>query len=348
MDLAERTLQLCQIRSPIGEEAEIAAYVARETSGQRIGNAVVCGGVSGARPAVLLAGHLDTVPIQEGDFPARREKGRVFGRGASDMKGALAVMIELWRRLDRGALQLELVLLFYDREEGPIAQNGLLPVLERRPDLKSASLALCLEPTDLGLQLGCCGSMHATLSFLGRSAHSARPWQGENAIHKAGALLSHLAAQAPREVRVGELLYREVMSATRIEGFTGRNVVPARCDLNLNFRFAPGRTVEDAEREVMALAQRFGATAAVTDRAPAGPAILDNPLLQEFRAVTAAPIEAKQAWTDVAQLARVGIPAANFGPGEQAQAHQGGESCPEPALERAHAMLERFLLEAVP
>jgi len=92
MDLAERTLQLCQIRSPIGEEAEIAAYVARETSGQRIGNAVVCGGVSGARPAVLLAGHLDTVPIQEGDFPARREKGRVFGRGASDMKGALAVM----------------------------------------------------------------------------------------------------------------------------------------------------------------------------------------------------------------------------------------------------------------
>jgi len=296
----------------------------------------------------LLAGHLDTVPIQEGDFPARRENGRVFGRGASDMKGALAVMIELWRRLDRGALPLELVLLFYDREEGPIAQNGLLPVLERRPDLKRASLALCLEPTDLGLQLGCCGSMHATLSFLGRSAHSARPWQGENAIHKAGALLSHLAAQAPREVRVGELLYREVMSATRIEGFTGRNVVPARCDLNLNFRFAPGRTVEDAERELMALAQRFGATAAVTDRAPSGPAILDNPLLQEFRAATAAPIEAKQAWTDVAQLARVGIPAANFGPGEQAQAHQGGESCPEPALERAHAMLERFLREAVP
>ena len=348
MDLAERTLQLCQIRSPIGEEAEIAAYVARETSGQRIGNAVVCGGVSDARPAVLLAGHLDTIPIQEGDFPARRENGRVFGRGASDMKGALAVMIELWRRLDRGALPLELVLLFYDREEGPIALNGLMPVLERRPDLKRASLALCLEPTDLGLQLGCCGSMHATLSFLGRSAHSARPWQGENAIHKAGALLSHLAAQAPREVRVGELVYREVMSATRIEGFTGRNVVPARCDLNLNFRFAPGRTVEDAEREVMALAQRFGATAAVTDRAPSGPAILDNPLLQEFRAVTAAPIEAKQAWTDVAQLARVGIPAANFGPGEQAQAHQGGESCPEPALERAHAMLERFLREAVP
>jgi succinyl-diaminopimelate desuccinylase len=348
MDLAERTLQLCQIASPIGSEAEIAEYVARETAGQRIGNAVVCGAATGARPAVLLTGHLDTVPLQDGDLPARRENGRVYGRGASDMKGALAVMIELWRRIDRSALPLELVLVFYDREEGPIAENGLLQVLQKRPDLRKAALALCLEPTDLVLQLGCCGSMHATLTFHGRSAHSARPWQGENAIHKAGALLSHLASQAPREVRVGELSYREVMTVTRIEGFTGRNVVPARCDLNLNFRFAPGRTLDDAEREVLSLARRFGATATVTDRAPSGPVILDNPLLQEFRAVTAAPVEAKQAWTDVAQLAQMGIPAANFGPGEQAQAHQRGESCPEQALERAHAMLERFLREAVP
>jgi len=347
MDLAERTLKLCQIASPLGQEAEVAAYVARETQGERIGNAVVCGAVTGTRPAVLLAGHLDTVPLQDGDFPARRENGRVYGRGASDMKGALAVMIELWQRLDRRALPVDLALLFYDREEGPIAGNGLLPVLDRRPDLKKAALALCLEPTDLALQLGCCGSMHATVTFQGRSAHSARPWQGDNAVHKAGALLSHLAAQAPRDVRVGELLYREVMTVTRIEGFTGRNVVPARCDLNLNFRFAPGRSLEDAEREVLALASRFGATATVTDRAPSGPVILDNPLLQEFRAVTAAPVEAKQAWTDVAQFAQAGIPAANFGPGEQAQAHQRGESCGEPALERARALLERFLREAV-
>ncbi|MGZ6125066.1 MAG: succinyl-diaminopimelate desuccinylase, partial [Myxococcales bacterium] len=315
---------------------------------QRIGNAVVCGEVSGGRPAVLLAGHLDTVPLQPGDFPARRENGRVHGRGASDMKGALAVMIELWKRLDRAALPLELALLFYDREEGPIAGNGLVPVLERRPDLRKASLALCLEPTDLALQIGCCGSLHATLAFAGRSAHSARPWQGENAIHKAGALLSHLATLRPREVRVGELVYREVISVTRIDGFTGRNVVPARCELNVNFRFAPGRSVQEAEAEVLALAARFGAVATVTDRAPSGPAILDNPLLQELRAVTAAPVEAKQAWTDVAQLAAFGIPAANFGPGEQAQAHQSGESCAEEALGRAYAMLERFLVEAVP
>jgi succinyl-diaminopimelate desuccinylase len=345
-ELAERTLALCAIRSPIGEEQELAAYVARETGGALIGNAVVCGRVTGARPAVLLAGHLDTVPLQEGDFPARRADGRVYGRGASDMKGALAVMIELWRRLDRGSLPVELVQIYYDREEGPIAENGLLPLLRARPDLSGAALALCLEPTDLALQLGCCGSMHATLTFEGRSAHSARPWQGENGITKAGALLSHLHAQAPREVRIGELLFREVMTVTRIGGFTGRNVVPAKCELNLNFRFAPGRTLDSAAEEVQQLAQRFGACCEITDRAPSGPAIVDNPLLLELRALTAAPVEPKQAWTDVAQLAAQGIPAANFGPGEQAQAHQRSESCGEAALVRAYAMLERFLREA--
>lgn len=354
--IARRALELCQIRSPLGSEGEIADYVARATDGERIGNAVVAGQVRGERPAVILAGHLDTVPLQEGDFPARRAEGRLFGRGASDMKGALAVMIELWRNLDRAALPVELVEIFYDREEGPIEQNGLLPLLAARPDLRRASLALCLEPTDLALQVGCCGSLHATLTFHGRSAHSARPWQGENAIHKAGALLSYLAAQPPREVRVGErsgahafdLIYREVMSATRIDGFTGRNVVPAKCELNLNYRFAPGRSVESAQAEVEQLAQRFAAECRVIDRAPAGPAILDHPLLQEFRALTAAPIEAKQAWTDVAQLAAQGIPAANFGPGEQAQAHQKNESCGEEALQRAYSMLERFLRGAVP
>ena len=345
--LAERTLELCAIRSPIGDEAAIAEYVARETGAERIGNAVVAGRVTGGKPAVILAGHLDTVPLQEGDFPARRENGRIFGRGASDMKGALAVMIELWNGLDRNALPVELIEVFYDREEGPIAENGLLPLLEKRPDLRKASLALCLEPTDLALQIGCCGSMHAKLTFQGRSAHSARPWQGENAIHKAGALLTHLKEQAPREVRIGELTWREVMSVTRIDGFTGRNVVPAKCELNVNYRFAPGKSLDEAQNDVETLAKKFGADVSVTDRAPSGPAILDHPLLQEFRALTAAPIEAKQAWTDVANLSAAGVPAANFGPGEQAQAHQKGESCGEEALHRAYSMLERFLRGAV-
>lgn len=344
MTLAERTLELCSIRSPIGQESEIAAYVARETGGERIGNAVVAGRVTGAKPAVILAGHLDTVPLQEGDFPARRSQGRIYGRGASDMKGALAVMIELWRNVKE--LPVELVEVFYDREEGPIAENGLLPLLDARPDLRKASLALCLEPTDLALQLGCCGSMHATLTFRGRSAHSARPWQGENAIHKAGALLTHLQELQRREITYGELKFYEVTSVTRIDGFTGRNVVPARCELNVNFRFAPGKSLQQAEAELQELAKNHGAECVVTDRAPSGPVILDNPLLQEFRALTAAPLEAKQAWTDVAQLAAQGIPAANFGPGEQAQAHQRNESCSEEALDKAYKQLERFLTGA--
>jgi succinyl-diaminopimelate desuccinylase len=144
----------------------------------------------------------------------------------------------------------------------------------------------------------------------------------------------------------GELTYREVMSVTRIEGFTGRNVVPARCELNLNFRFAPGRSVDEAEAEVRALAERFGAECTVTDRAPAGPVVLDNPLIRKLRALTGAPVEPKQAWTDVARLGLFGIAAANFGPGEQAQAHQKGESCSEEALERGYLLLQRFLTEA--
>lgn len=313
---------------------------------ERIGNSVVLGRVTGRRPAVLLLGHLDTVPIQEGDFPARREGGRLFGRGASDMKGALAVMLELGERLPRADLAVELVLAFYDREEGPYEGNGLGPLLAARPDLARAALGLCLEPTDLVLQLGCCGALHATLSFAGRAAHSARPWQGENAIHKAGALLAELHGRAPREVRFGpDLVYREVMSATRIEGFTGRNVVPARCDVNVNFRFAPGRSLDDAVAEVEALARRHGASCTVTDRAPSGAVPTGNALLDRLRAVSGAPVEPKQAWTDVARLGLAGIPAANFGPGEQAQAHQKGESCSEAALVRGYQLLDRFLRE---
>ena len=345
--MAERTLELCAIQSPIGSEGALAAQVVSLLPGAtRHGNSVVHGRVTGKKPAVLLLGHLDTVPLQPGDFPARREGGRVHGRGASDMKGALAVMIELGRRLEVARLPVELVLVFYDREEGPYDQNGLGPLLEARPDLARAALGLCLEPTDLALQIGCCGALHATLTFAGRSAHSARPWQGENAVHKAGALLSHLLALPPREVRLGELAFREVMTVTRIDGFTGRNVVPARCDLNLNYRFAPGRSIEEAEADVRALANRFGAACTVTDRSPSGPVILDNPLLLELRALTAVPVEAKQAWTDVARLGLAGIPAANFGPGEQAQAHQKGESCGEEALERAYRLLEKFLTGA--
>jgi succinyl-diaminopimelate desuccinylase len=360
--LAERTLALCAARSPIGEEAalcsELEAAQAAHWPGavQRIGNSLVLGRVTGGKPALALFGHLDTVPLQPGDFPARREGGRVYGRGASDMKGAVAVMLELFERLGpegRARLPVEPVVVLYDREEGPYEESGLMPVLEARPDLLRAQLALCLEPTDLALQVGCCGSMHATLSFHGRAAHSARPWQGENAVHKAGALLAHLQQLAPHDVVFrsaasagapgAEVTFREVLNVTRIEGFTGRNVLPAACSLNLNYRFAPGRSLASAEGELQALAQRFGADCKVTDRAPAGPVTLDEPLLRRLRALCGGRVEPKQAWTDVARLGALGLPAANFGPGVQAQAHQKGEWCGELALLQSYRILENLV-----
>ncbi len=357
--LSLRTLRLCEFKSPIGEEDALCSALQRDCEQawgrevQRIGNSLVLGSVSADKPAIAFFGHLDTVPLQEGDFPARREGARIFGRGASDMKGGIAVLLELFERMgpqQRAQLKCAPVVVLYDREEGPYAESGLGPVLEARPDLQRVALALCLEPTDLAIQLGCCGAMHATFTFHGRAAHSARPWQGENAVHKAGALLTQLGSLAPREISfatgiegTAPLLFREVLSCTRIDGFTGRNVVPARCTLNLNYRFAPGKSVESAEAELQALAREFGAECVVTDRAPSGRVELDNRWLRKLQKTTNLPFEAKQAWTDVARLSALGIPAANFGPGEQAQAHQRGESCSEAALYAAYRALQSLL-----
>jgi succinyl-diaminopimelate desuccinylase len=259
------------------------------------------------------------------------------------MKSGVAVAMELAERLPRPARSCDLVLVLYSREEGPYEENELGDVLASTPQLASARLAICLEPTDNAVQLGCVGSIHATFHFEGRAAHSARPWQGENAIHKAWALLEHLAKRAPREAESGGLTFHEVLSATRIEGGHARNAVPAHCRVNLNFRFAPDRTLEAAVAELHALAQSFGAAATPTDLAPACPAFADHPLVQRLLARTGAPAEPKQAWTDVARLSQAAIPALNFGPGATAQAHQPGEWVELAAIARCYRMLEAFL-----
>ena len=198
------------------------------------------------------------------------------------------------------------------------------------------------------LQLGCVGSIHATFTFPGRAAHSARPWQGENAVHRAGALLAELPARPPREARSGGHVFREVLSATRIEGGRARNVVPDRCALNLNFRFAPDRTLEDAADELRALGARHGAEVELTDLSPACPAFGDHPLVRRLVERTGVAVEPKQAWTDVARLAAHGIPAVNLGPGATSQAHQRGEWVEVAALAARVPLYERFLAEPVP
>jgi len=351
--LAARTEALCAIASPIGQERPLCDLLEAWARGRfprvrRVANSLVVmvdpDDGPADRPLVALCGHLDTVPVHEEDRgPPRRAGGRIVAPGSSDMKSGVAVAVELAERLPRAARMADLALVLYSREEGPYVENELGPVLEQASELRRAALAICLEPTDGKLQLGCVGSLHATVTFEGKAAHSARPWHGDNAVHRAGALLVELAGRAPREALSGGLPFREVMTVTRIEGGRARNVVPDRCTLNLNFRFAPDRGVEDAVREVEALAARFGARAEITDRAPACPAFVDDPLVARLRERGGLDVEPKQAWTDVARLAAAGIPAVNCGPGATAQAHQRGEWVEVAAIERAYRALERFL-----
>jgi succinyl-diaminopimelate desuccinylase len=349
--LAARTLELCGIPSVIGHEAAIADHVERWGRGlfpaaqvQRVNHTLVFGTPRiDARPTLGLFGHFDTVPAHPSDTAPRIEDGRVIGLGASDMKGAVAVMQVLAEQLDAAALPFNLVYVLYEREEGPYLENGLGPLFEARKDLEGLDFAICLEPSDNVIQMGCCGTLHAVLTFQGKSAHSARPWQGENAIHKAGPFLSKLHALAPAVVELQGYTFREVMNATLSNGGRARNVIPEAFTLNLNYRFAPHRSLENAQEQVRALVGN-DATIQFTDLSPAGAVFADHPLLRRLQERTGSVIESKQAWTDVARLGLHGIPAVNFGPGVSAQAHQANEYVPIAHLVEGYRLMERFLV----
>lgn len=240
------------------------------------------------------------------------------------MKGGLAVMIHLLEDRQVMAGPYSVVGVFYDGEEGPIAGNALGPLLDATPWLTEAEFAVVLEPSDGEIQVGCNGSINATVSFTGSSSHSARPWWGENAISKAGEWLAVMHRRQPELHSIDGLDYREVMSVTMAEGGIARNVVPDRFDLNLNYRFSPDRTVDEALvvlREACEAADEIE----IVDVAPAGPVRADHPFVQRLAAASGSRLAAKQGWTDVARLGEYGIPGVNFGPGRAAQAHQRDE-----------------------
>ena len=346
--LGRRAFALCSIPSPIGHEGALADAVAGWAShvydaGEvvRVGHSFVLGRREDPRPSVALVGHLDTVPARPEEAAPRLEGARLHGLGSSDMKGGVAVMMALAETLELDALPVNLLLVLYEREEGPYLESGLGPLFESVPALRRLAFGIALEPTDGVVQVGCVGSLHATLRFQGRAAHAARPWQGVNAIHLAGPVLAELLGRPPRDVERGGFVFREVMSATVASGGRARNVVPDAFEVNLNARFAPGRTPEEAEAELRAwIGQRAEVT--VSDRAPSGPVCTGNPLYQKLLATTGLRAEPKQAWTDVARLGAMGIDAVNYGPGETAQAHQAGESASVPALEDAYRKLRIF------
>ncbi|MFS8494711.1 MAG: succinyl-diaminopimelate desuccinylase [Actinomycetes bacterium] len=341
--LADTLAWLVDIPSPTGQEDEICRRISERLGSlpqQRVRDSLVVGRPSG-RPLVVLAGHTDTVPPQ-GQGPARIENGRLYGLGASDMKAGLAVMIHLLEDPEVASGPYDVVGVFYAAEEGPHEHNQLRDVLAAADWLSGADCAIVLEPTDGEIQYGCNGVINATVRFLGRAAHSARPWWGENAITKAGEWLARLHRVEPRSHVIDGLEYRRTVAVTRAEGGIANNIVPAEFTVNVNMRFTPDTTVEEAVaelREMCAGADEFE----VTDTAPAGAVSVDHPLLSRLEESSGAPRAAKQGWTDVARFTEIGVPAVNYGPGEAAQAHQANESVDLRLVSQVHANLRRLL-----
>lgn len=296
------------------------------------------------RPLVLLAGHVDTVPPQD-NLPGRIEGETVFGLGASDMKGGVAVMLELAEWATTAELELDLGFLFFAREELPAEESPVPAFLQACPQAREAELVVVLEPTDNELHVGCVGNLSAELTFHGVSAHSARPWTGENAIHKAAATLAPLAELAPLDVEVDGLVFREVVSAVGIEGGIADNVVPDRCVARLNYRYAPGRSREYAEARVRELAGE--AEVEILGNSPPAHVVVDRPLVTRLREAGGFAVEPKQAWTPVAQFADVGLDAVNLGPGATRYAHRADEQIAIPELMRTYEALCRFAAGSV-
>jgi succinyl-diaminopimelate desuccinylase len=340
MALAERTLELVNIPSESRSEAALYDYVRASVPLEPAyddGESVLFAKRSG-KPLVLLAGHTDTVPAQ-GNLPGRIDDGAVVGLGASDMKGGLAVIIELARWANDIDTAYDIAFLFFPREELGPAENPLPGVFERTHVIDEAQLVICLEPTDNTLQLGCLGNLNVRVVFEGRAAHSARPWLGTNAIALALEGLRPVLESEPLDVEVEGLVFREVMSVTQLEAGIASNVIPGRAEANVNFRYAPNRTPASAEARIHEL---FPNTEIVSHSPPAHVAA-QSPLVQKLRAAGSFDLEPKQAWTNVADFAARGLDAVNLGPGGTRYAHAADERVEIAELERTFAALQRFL-----
>lgn len=343
MSLLDLLVEIVDIPSVTGDEDRLCSWIAARYRHRddvtRIGNSVVVGSAVNDRPFVAFYGHLDTVPAQ-GDPSARLEGDRIVGLGVTDMKSGVAVMLGLLDDPVDGPF--DVVCVFYDKEEGPAVENGLEAVLDACGWLTDADLSVVMEPTDLNLELGCNGVLNAEIVFHGSSSHSARPWLGENAVTKGGAWLAKMHDTVPEPVDIGGLVYREVFSVTQAHGGIANNIIPPRFVVNLNHRFPPIYSVDQAEqrlRDVAADADEI----IIKDRAPAGLIATNNELVNRLESLVDGGVVAKQGWTDVARLTARGAVAVNFGPGEVAQAHQVGESMPIANLAAADGVVRQFL-----
>jgi succinyl-diaminopimelate desuccinylase len=344
--VAATALQLVNIPSVSRHEEAVTEWIAGRVAAtsrlrvlHRQADALVFG--LGGRPDVVLAGHSDTVP-EQGNLPGRIADGFVHGLGASDMKGGLAVMLEVAAELGERKPALNPLFVVFGREELPIEESVLAGLFDRFPAMLEAQLAIVLEPTANRLQAGCLGNIKAELVFHGQAAHSARPWLGVNAIHRAVLGLRPVAEAEPSKVLVGGLPFREVLSVTEISGGVANNVIPDRVRCGLNFRYAGNRTPAEAVARLRELVGPDGELT-VLSVAPSAPVRLENPLLERLRVAGDLAVEPKQAWTPVAEFAQRRLDAVNLGPGDPALAHRVEERVAVEALATTLSILCRFL-----
>ena len=345
-DLLTLTATLVEIASVSGDETRLVEFIEAELVGcpwlelTRVGDNLVARTHLDRPLRLVLAGHTDTVPAN-GNEGARIDGDQLAGLGAADMKGGLAVMLHLARTVSDPAVDLTFV--FYAREEIAAADSGLLELQRLRPDLLAGDAALLGEPTSAIIEAGCQGTMRVRIVLQGTRAHSARAWMGRNAVHRLGPLLNALAEYPEREPELQGCRYHESWQAVRVEGGVAGNVVPDRVELLINHRFAPDRTPAQAEahvRQVVAPWLDGDDTFDVVDVVAGAAPSLDHPLLATLVARHDLAVEAKLGWTDVARFAEMGIPAANFGPGDPTLAHTAGEFVTRADLDAAFGALD--------
>ncbi|MDH6123243.1 succinyl-diaminopimelate desuccinylase [Kitasatospora sp. GP82] len=344
LDGGALTARLVDFPSVSGDEQALADAVESALRAyphlavDRHGNNIVARTNLGRAERVLLAGHLDTVPIAD-NLPSRVEGDLLYGCGTSDMKSGVAVQLRLAASLTEPNRDLTYV--FYDCEEIEASRNGLGHLAKEHPDWLAGDFAVLMEPSDAVVEGGCQGTLRAQIRLTGTRAHSARSWLGDNAIHHAAEVLGRLAAYQPQRVEIDGLEYREGLNAVRIDGGVAGNVIPDECVVTVNFRYAPNRSLQNAEAHVREVFAGYEVT--VTDHAPGALPGLAQPAAQAFLAATGGQARAKFGWTDVARFSGLGVPAVNYGPGDPNLAHKREEHCSLSAIAECEERLRAWL-----
>jgi succinyl-diaminopimelate desuccinylase len=343
-DAATLTACLVDVASVSGAEKPLADAIADamrrlpHLAVHRDGNAVVARTSLGRPERVVLAGHIDTVPVA-GNLPSHAENGLLYGCGSCDMKSGVAVQLRLAALMSEPSRDVTYV--FYDCEEVEEDRNGLLRLARNSPELLAGDLSVLLEPTDAVIEGGCQGTLRAEVRARGERAHSARAWRGRNAIHEAGPILDVLRGYVAREPQVDGLTYHEGLNAVFVSGGVAGNVIPDECVVTVNFRFAPDRSIEQAQQHVSAVFEGWDVT--FTDAAAAArPGLADPAAASLLDAVGGVP-RAKLGWTDVARFAALGMPAVNYGPGDPELAHTKNEHVEIPQIAECEDKLLAWL-----